>query len=544
MTDVTVIILTRDEALHVARAIASVAGFASRVLVVDSGSTDGTAALARAAGAEVLHHAWSTHAAQFNWALDQIAGQGGWVLRLDADEVASTDVAALVRNGLPDVDGIYLRRHIRFQGDPVRFGGVSGLPTMRLFRNGCGRAEVRWMDEHIVVAGRTCAVDAVIEDHNLKPLGWWIAKHNDYANREVMDLLADDSGGKGGRKRWIKQRVYNRLPSGLRALGYFLYRFILRGGFRDAAGARRFHVLQGFWYRYLVDAKLAEVRRHMAQQQCTVSQAAEAVLGLAWPRTPALARGRETTVSVVTAVRNGAATLPAMLESLRVQNHPQIEHVVQDGASEDATLAVLAAAGVVRGAIVSEPDGGIYDAINRGIARATGDVVGLLHADDQLADAQVLADIAAAFADPEIDGVYGDLEYVARDDPARVIRRWTAGAFDPAALRRGWMPPHPTLYLRREVFARAGLYDTSYRISGDYDAMLRFLTRGQLRLAYLPRVMVRMKMGGTSNRSMAQMLQKSREDYRAIRRHGVGGVGTLLAKNVSKLGQFRLSGGR
>ena len=153
-------------------------------------------------------------------------------------------------------------------------------------------------------------------------------------------------------------------------------------------------------------------------------------------------------------------------------------------------------------------------------------------------DADVLAWVADALADPAIDGVYGDLEYVARADPDRVIRHWKAGAYSTALLRRGWMPPHPTLYLRREVFIRAGLYDTSFRIAGDYDGMLRFMTRGEVRLAYIPKVMVRMKMGGASNKSFAHMIRKSREDYRAIRRHGVGGFGTLVAKNLSKLPQF------
>ena len=245
-------------------------------------------------------------------------------------------------------------------------------------------------------------------------------------------------------------------------------------------------------------------------------------------------------ISVVTAVRNGAPTIAGTLSSLRAQTHPSLEHIVQDGMSTDDTLARIAAFGLPDTRLVSEADGGLYDAINRGISRATGDVVGLLHADDQLAGPDVLAKVAALLEDAAIDGVYGDLEYVGRDDPTRVIRRWRAGAFDPGALRRGWMPPHPTLYLRREVFARAGLYDTGYRISGDYDAMLRFLTSAEVRLAYLPQVMVRMKMGGISNRSMAQLLRKSREDYRAIRRHGVGGLGTLVAKNVSKIGQFRV----
>ncbi len=244
-------------------------------------------------------------------------------------------------------------------------------------------------------------------------------------------------------------------------------------------------------------------------------------------------------LSIVTAVMNGRATLPDMLESLRSQSHKKIEHVVQDGGSTDGTLAYLHREGLAGMRLRTRADTGIYDAINQGIARATGDVIGLLHADDRLADPDVLAAVADAMQDPAIDGVYGDLQYVARDDATRVIRHWNAGPYVAAKLRRGWMPPHPTLYLRRSVFARAGLYDTSFRISGDYDGMLRFLTTGKVRLGYIPKVMVQMKMGGISNRSFAHMIRKSREDYRAIRRHNVGGIGTLVAKNVSKLAQFR-----
>ena len=243
-------------------------------------------------------------------------------------------------------------------------------------------------------------------------------------------------------------------------------------------------------------------------------------------------------ISVVTAVKNGGEALRSALDSLHAQTHADVEHVVQDGGSTDGTCAYLRARGHPHMSLVSAPDAGIYDGINAGIRRATGDVIGLLHADDILAGPEVLAWVAAALEDDSIDGVYGDLEYVARHDNTRVIRYWWAGPYAQARLKRGWMPPHPTLYLRRQVFARAGLYDTSYRISGDYDGMLRWLTTGEVRLAYIPQVMVRMRVGGASNRSFAQMLQKSREDYRAIRRHKVGGIGTLMAKNLSKLPQF------
>ena len=242
-------------------------------------------------------------------------------------------------------------------------------------------------------------------------------------------------------------------------------------------------------------------------------------------------------ISVITAVMNGAHTLPAMLASLDAQTHPEIEHLVQDGGSTDATLDIFKARAAGRSLVVSAPDAGIYDAINAGIARATGDVIGLLHADDQLAGPAVLADVAAAMADPAVDGIYGDLQYVSAAVPARVMRHWVSGPYTQSRLKWGWMPPHPTLYLRRGVFDRLGTYDPLYRISGDYEAILRYLSAG-VRLEYLPRVMVQMRMGGVSNRSFKQMVRKSREDYRAIRHHRIGGAGTLIAKNLSKLPQF------
>ncbi|WP_394177650.1 glycosyltransferase family 2 protein [Yoonia maritima] len=285
MTDLTVIILCKDEALHIERAVASVRGIATRVLVVDSGSKDDTVARARDAGAEVLFHPWTTHAQQFNWALDQIKGQGGWVLRLDADEFVTPALANEIAAGLPNVEGLYLRRSMRFLGQDVRYGGVFPIRILRLFRNGSGRAEDRWMDEHIVVNGVTADLKGAIIDDNRKPLDWWISKHNAYAGREVIDMLnreqsAEATLASSGAKRWIKDNIYAHLPGGFRAGAYFFYRYVLRLGFLDGPQARSFHVLQGFWYRYLVDAKLAEVRRYMDETGDTPNEAIKAVLGI------------------------------------------------------------------------------------------------------------------------------------------------------------------------------------------------------------------------------------------------------------------------
>ncbi|ESW59816.1 MAG: glycosyl transferase [Rhodobacter sp. CACIA14H1] len=223
---------------------------------------------------------------------------------------------------------------------------------------------------------------------------------------------------------------------------------------------------------------------------------------------------------------------------MRGQSYPYIEHIVQDGGSHDGTLAIIQKNASTSVFLESVRDGGIYDGINRGIRRARGDVIGLMHSDDIYQSEDTVAHIAALFADSSIDGVYGDLVYVDADEPSRIIRYWKSGAYDPGQLGRGWMPPHPTLYLRRSVFERHGLYDTEFRIAADYEAMLRYLVRGKIRLGYLPEVMVRMRVGGASNRSLGQILRKSREDYRAMRRHGVGGIGTLLSKNFGKVGQF------
>ena len=242
--------------------------------------------------------------------------------------------------------------------------------------------------------------------------------------------------------------------------------------------------------------------------------------------------------SIITAVWNREATFGHALDSLAAQSHDDYEHLVQDGGSTDGTLALLAARPDPRRQIVSERDGGIYDALNRAIARASGDVIGLLHSDDFLAHPHVLARVKQRFAETGADAVYGDLEYVSGNDPSRVIRHWKSGEYHPAKLRRGWMPPHPALFLRREVIETWGGYDTNYRIAADYDSILRYFGKGQISAAWVPDVLVKMRVGGESNRSIERIMRKSREDYRALRQNRVGGIGALACKNFRKLGQF------
>ncbi|WP_424830607.1 glycosyltransferase family 2 protein [Ruegeria sp.] len=291
----TVIILTRDEALHIARAVNSVRPFADRIVVVDSGSTDQTCQIAERLGAEILHRPWRNYADQFNWAVEQVSGRSDWIMRLDADEIVSPALCAEIKQRLPaltpEIAGVFVPRFMNFLGGPVLRGGMFPVQMLRLFRTGCGRCEARWMDEHIKVRGETVRFKGHILDDNLKPLGWWTDKHNSYAAREVVDLLNQQhgflqqdtisgAGTEAGRKRWVKENLYARFPLGARAVVYFLWRFIFRLGFLDSPQGRSFHLLQGLWYRYLVDMKLREVRAYMRMHSADPPKAILAVLGI------------------------------------------------------------------------------------------------------------------------------------------------------------------------------------------------------------------------------------------------------------------------
>lgn len=243
-------------------------------------------------------------------------------------------------------------------------------------------------------------------------------------------------------------------------------------------------------------------------------------------------------ISVVTAVFNSEKTIAQAIESVLSQDYSAIESVVIDGASRDATMSILESYQSRLGKLVSEPDDGIYDALNKGIRYATGDVVGFLHADDLFENEEVLGKVAAVFSDPDVDAVYGDLVYVRHDDIGHIVRYWKSGEYDQLALAKGWMPPHPTFYVRRSVYERLGGFDTRYQIAADYDTILRFLAVGKIRAVYIPDVLVRMRTGGISNRSLRTILRKTLEDYEVVRRNNSGGISTIFNKNLSKLNQF------
>jgi glycosyltransferase involved in cell wall biosynthesis len=243
-------------------------------------------------------------------------------------------------------------------------------------------------------------------------------------------------------------------------------------------------------------------------------------------------------ISVITAVYNRINTIEQALQSVKNQSWQLVEHIVIDGASTDGTLQALQASFHDRMVLVSETDKGIYYALNKGVNLASGDVIGVLHSDDYFADDHVLSKVAAAFDDPKVDVVFGDLDYVDKEDSSKVIRRWRSDKYKTGKLSCGWMPPHPTLYIRRSLFERMGAYNTNFSISSDYDLILRYFSGGKICSSYIPHVLIKMRLGGESNRSLGNIWLKTREDYAAIRSNKVGGVWTLVQKNFRKLKQF------
>lgn len=296
---ITAIILTFNEEIHLARCIESLLPLTTDIVVVDSLSTDRTIDIARQYGAHILERAWeNNHSIQFNWALTQLdSNQTEWVLRIDADEVLTPELIAQLKRELPKLDnetvGVHFFRKIRFQGKLIEYGGVGRNKVSRLFRFGSGRSEARWMDEHIKIDGKCVDLSACMIDDNLNSISWWIAKHNNYASREAVDLLnlkyqftALDSVSNAeikssiSNKRWIKEHLYAKLPLGVRSLGYFLYRYIFLAGFLDGAVGTQFHFLQAFWYRYLVDIKFAEVERYAKEHAVSPKVAIDRILGI------------------------------------------------------------------------------------------------------------------------------------------------------------------------------------------------------------------------------------------------------------------------
>jgi glycosyltransferase involved in cell wall biosynthesis len=226
-------------------------------------------------------------------------------------------------------------------------------------------------------------------------------------------------------------------------------------------------------------------------------------------------------ISIVTVCLNAAATIRDTIESVLAQDYADLEYIVVDGASSDGTLAIVSEYGDRIARVHSERDRGMYESFNRGLALATGEVVGFLNSDDFFADAGAAGAIARGFAGRAVDCVYGDLDFVDRDGASRVTRRFRAGPFVPGAFRRGWHPPHPTFYARRALLQRLGGFDERFGVAADFDLMLRMLEVERAAAAYLPRVLVHMRQGGVSNRSVAAIWRANLACRRALAARGM-----------------------
>ncbi|MBL1353648.1 MAG: glycosyltransferase family 2 protein [Zetaproteobacteria bacterium] len=288
---VCVVILTYNEEIHIKRCIKSLEPIASKIFIVDSFSSDKTVEIAESLGAVVAQRKWKNYADQFQWGLDNCGAESQWVMRMDADEYLEPDLLEELPKALNDVSdeitGFYIRRKVLFYGKWIKHGGFYPHTLLRVWRNGQGRIEQRWMDEHIVLPelSKTTMLKGHLVDDNLKGMTFWIDKHNSYASREMVDLLnnkyhlleRDDSlktndDPQAKWKRIMKDDVYSRLPLALRSTIYFLYRYFLRLGFLDGGKGFIWHFMQGYWYRMLVDVKIMEIEERSGGDVAKIKQ--------------------------------------------------------------------------------------------------------------------------------------------------------------------------------------------------------------------------------------------------------------------------------
>lgn len=276
MVDLTVVILTKNEEKNLRKCIESFRGIAKRFVVVDSFSTDSTVKLAKELGAEVFEHKFENHAAQFNWALENINLDTNWVMKIDADEELTEELSKEIDDKLDNlsdnVNGVILRRRVYFMGKWLRHGGKYPELLLRIFRVGHGMSEMKMMDEHLIITdGEAIRFRYDFIDNNNKSLEWWINKHNWYSNKEVLDwqiktdltnkkesILGTSASTQTKIKRFVKAHGYYSLPLFFRAHIYFIYRYYFRLGFLDGKEGKIYTFLQAYWYRFLVDAKMYE----------------------------------------------------------------------------------------------------------------------------------------------------------------------------------------------------------------------------------------------------------------------------------------------
>jgi len=250
-------------------------------------------------------------------------------------------------------------------------------------------------------------------------------------------------------------------------------------------------------------------------------------------------------ISLITAIYNNRENIHSCINSVLSQSFKDIEYIIIDGGSNDGSIELIRenelqiTKDLQKFIFVSEPDSGIYDAINKGINLASGEIIGLLHSDDVFYNEFVIEKIVNVFNNRNVDSVYGDLEYVSKEDLNKVFRYWKAGEFKYKILKQGWMPPHPTFFIKKKIYDEFGSFNHLFSIAADYELIMRFLYKNKISIAYLPEVMVKMRVGGASNKSIKNIFRKSFEDYQSLKINGINTpLITLFLKNIRKLPQF------
>lgn len=297
MDKLSVIILTYNEEKHIARCINSLKPIAKNIFIVDSFSSDKTVEIAKSLGAKVYQNEWKNHAVQFQWGLDNCPIDTTWVMKMDADEYILPELAKEINEKLPalnkDITGIYIKRRVYFMDRWIKHGSYYPIWLLRIWRYEYGRMEQRWMDEHIKLSeGNTINFKYDLVDENLNNLTWWINKHNGYASREAIDILniiynfleydeveARFFGTQEQRKRWLKYR-YAKLPLFSRPFIYFIYRYFFKLGVLDKKEGLIWHFLQGFWYRFLVDAKIYEIEKKIKETGKSIKEVIKEEYGI------------------------------------------------------------------------------------------------------------------------------------------------------------------------------------------------------------------------------------------------------------------------
>jgi len=297
LNNLSIVILTFNEELHIERCIKSLLPIAKNIFIIDSYSTDDTVNIAKSLGAKVYKNPWKNYATQYQWGLDNCPIDTKWVMRMDADEYILPELVGEIKTKLPrledNISGVYIKRRVYFKDRWIKHGSYYPTCLLRIWKNSDGRMEQRWMDEHIKLSqGETVQFENDLVDDNLNDLTWWTTKHNNYATREAVDILniiyefleydevpTKFFGTQEQRKRWLKKR-YAKLPLFTRPFIYFMWRYIVKLGFLDRKQGLIWHFLQGFWYRFLVDAKVYEIEKKAKESGKSVKEVIESEYGM------------------------------------------------------------------------------------------------------------------------------------------------------------------------------------------------------------------------------------------------------------------------